>query len=89
MQIASLIGNDQIASRHNLHAPMDDFVERMEDFPNFSRVDEEWHDGVYSQRINSNWSRQHEANWTRVLHKTGFCYTFNYPNASQMFHQDK
>jgi hypothetical protein len=88
MQIASLIGNDRFMSRHNVSVSADDFIELMNDFPSVFRHSSKL-SNPYALNMESNWSMQHEANWTKVLYKTGFCYTFNYPNASQMFHVEK
>lgn len=88
MQIASLIANDRFMSRHNISISTDDFNELINDFPRVIRYSTEFN-SPYALFMYANWSMQHEANWTKVLYKTGFCYTFNYPNASQMFHVEK
>jgi hypothetical protein len=93
MQIASLIANDRFMSRNNLSAPSEDFVDRMADFPTFWLQRPPGFKSEYESphviMIYLSWSNQYYTNWTRVQSKTGFCSTFNYPNVSQMFFQDR
>jgi hypothetical protein len=88
MQIVSLIANDKFMSQNNMSAPTEGFVDLMTHFHNFFRMNYARR-SPYPLSMYANWSSQYDTNWTRVLFKTGFCFTFNYPNASQIFHSEK
>jgi hypothetical protein len=89
MQIASLIANDRFMSRNNLTAPTEDFIDRMTDFPSFWNEYQPRFQKPHVIQMFFYWNNQHFTDWTRVLAKTGFCSTFNYPNVSQVFYQDR
>lgn len=78
MQIASLISNDGFMSSLNVSISTDDFVEVMDDFVSV------WYYGPYHPDfpafLHGNWTTEFDANFTRILHPKGFCYTFNYPD---------
>lgn len=78
MQIASLISNDGFMSSLNVSIPTDDFVERLDDFVSFWYYGE--HHPDFPDFTRANWTANYDANFTRVLHPKGFCYTFNYPD---------
>lgn len=88
MQIASLISEDDFMARFNTSIPTDDFIDRLDDFLSFWHYDSQPIYQTYARYMKANWSESYEVNLTQVLYRTGFCDTFNFPNASQFFNMD-
>jgi hypothetical protein len=89
LQITSLISSDAFMSQFNESIPTDDLVARFDDFVNFFIYDSSKMYQTYPRYIHANWSSYYEVNLTRVLHPKGFCYTFNFPGAREIFQLDK
>jgi hypothetical protein len=91
MQIISLISNDRFLSNLNVSVSTENMISRLNDFFSLLRYEpiEPDLNALSPIFLNGNWSNRYEANWTETLHKTGFCYTFNFPNSSQFFHLDE
>jgi hypothetical protein len=87
LQIASLIGNDRALSNYNISIPMENLTDVIREFVNVYRCNED--SRICASHFLGNFSRKYETNWTRIWHKTGFCFTFNFPNSSQFFHLDE
>jgi hypothetical protein len=88
MQIISLISNDRFLSNFNVSIPTDNLIDRLTDFITLFQTTPSIN-SPYPIHMKANWSQQYETNWTRTLHKTGFCYTFNFPNSTQFFNREK
>jgi hypothetical protein len=88
MQILSLISNDRFLSNLNVSIPTDNLIDRLNDFISIFQYNED-PENVHPVNMQASWKRFHETLWTRILHKTGFCYTFNFPNANQVFKLEK
>lgn len=91
MQIGSLVSNDRFMSKKfpNLSIATEDFLDVIDSFgiflsPSFTRSKSTPYINIYG-----NWSNKFPLNLTRTLSKTGYCYSFNFPNSSQMFHMDR
>lgn len=86
MQVASLVADDRFMSSkyQNLTIPTEDFVDILGSFGSF------FGDPMYKRFLRfyftGNWTDKYPANFTHTLWKTGPCYTFNFPNSTQMFH---
>lgn len=89
MQIISVISGDDFLSELNISIPTDDLIERLEDFVSFFFIDFS-RDGSgsldhYSRTCLGNWTNYFPVNMTKVLMRTGFCYTFNFPNLEKFY----
>lgn len=90
MQIIGIISGDDFLSDLNISIPTDDLIERLEDFVPFWFRD---HNRDGSRQKNdkyckSNWANSFPVNMTRILWKTGFCYTFNMPKLKSFYNFD-
>lgn len=88
MQITSLISNDGFMSSLNISIPTDDFIERLDDFMNLWESDKD-DEFEYQRLMSANWYDIYKVNLVRVLHRKGFCFTFNSPNVSEVFNFDE
>ena len=71
----------------NQSIPTHDFVDRLKDFPVLWKI---YNYGI--QKISDQyfeWIDDYNVNVTRILWKTGFCYTFNFPNVSKLLNIEK
>jgi hypothetical protein len=87
MQITSLIANDGFMASLNVSIPTDDFVERLGDFIGVWYFDEFFGD-EFPEQMRASWNVSYSVEFTRVLHPKGFCYTFNIPKSSEVFHMN-
>ena len=87
LQVTSLISSDGFMKNFNIST--DDFLERLREYYDFWQYDQQSSNKMYVQRMLANWSAEYEANLTQVLHPKGFCFTFNFPNASEFYHLEK
>jgi amiloride-sensitive sodium channel len=93
MQVASLVAQDKFMSTNypNVSISTDDFVEVLGSFGSFFGPPA-YFEGERLLSLSffaGNWTDRYPANLTYTLWKTGFCYTFNFPNSSQMFEMDR
>ncbi|CAG9805270.1 unnamed protein product [Chironomus riparius] len=86
MQVASLVAKDQYMSTNfqNVSIPTNDFIDILGSFGTF--FGEPLYGTIFRPYFMANWTDKYPVNFTNTLWKTGFCYTFNFPNSSQMFH---
>lgn len=84
LQVVRLLSNDKILKEFNESVPMDDFLDRVRDFPEFWQESIE-DDYYYSYFKKFYWLKVFQANFSEVLARSGFCYTFNLPNASEIY----
>jgi hypothetical protein len=85
MQITSLIARDGFMASLNISIPTDDFIERLEDFGSIWHYDDDFGFGLPEQMA-AGWNDLYSVDFTRVLHPKGFCFTFNIPKFSEVFH---
>lgn len=88
MQITSLISNDGIMSSLNVSIETDDFVDRLDDFISIWYYDKMF-GGDYPVQMSATWNTSYPVNFMRVLHPKGFCYTFNFPEVSEVFNLNR
>lgn len=88
MQITSLISNDIFMSSLNISIPTDDFIERLDDFMNLWESDKD-DEFDYQRLMSASWYGAYKVNLIRVLHRKGFCFTFNSANVSEIFNFDE
>jgi hypothetical protein len=84
LQIVRLVSNDNILESFNDSVPTNDLLERLHEFPDPIRRST-YKDVLYPYQPYFTWLKAFPVNFTRVLGKSGFCYTFNFPKPSEMF----
>lgn len=91
MQIGSLVANDRFMSRKypNLSIATEDLLDVLDSFGTFIRHSMKYGKLEPFSNIAGNWSNKYPVHLTRTLSKVGYCFTFNFPNSSQMFHMEK
>ena len=82
MQIISLVSNDGLMAGFNISIPTDDLIERLGDFISMWHYESYPRYQTYTQHTYANFTEKYEVNLTQVINRNGFCYTFNFPNAS-------
>jgi hypothetical protein len=89
LQVTSLIANDGLMASMNISIPTNDFIKQLEQFPVIWHYERDRDHGPYPYQMYANWTEKYETSFTRILHPKGFCYTFNFPEASQLYDLDK
>lgn len=85
LQIIGLISNDDFLLQFNVNISTLPFNRKLRDFKNFLNYDMD----ELSDHIDAKWLTKQEPFFQQILSRTGFCYTFNFPGANEVFNLDK
>jgi hypothetical protein len=89
LQVISLLYNDDFLLSLNVSIPTDDFVDRLSEFTNFwIRNRRQNMKYFYKNQLKTclaRFSYRFEVRMVKILSKTGFCHTFNFPNFDDFF----
>jgi hypothetical protein len=86
MQILNLINHEPFKVDIEVSVPIINFTSQLEQTLLKFTGKKFDHDGC---GLLGHWNEDVFVAYWKVLGPNGFCYTFNYPNASEMFHLDR
>lgn len=89
MQVIGLISNDDFLIDQNISIATDDFIEILRDFQVTTMIMDYSDPRVVRNHFTLDYDKKENVKLIEILSKTGFCYTFNIINVTDLFNLER